>query len=66
MPNPDKALTEIRCVLKKGALLIAPTFVYDEKINKIRIWLMERIEFHTFHKWKSDEYIEFVRKKALI
>lgn len=31
MPNPDKALTEIRCVLKKGALLIAPTFVYDEK-----------------------------------
>jgi ubiquinone/menaquinone biosynthesis C-methylase UbiE len=64
MPNPDKALTEIRRVIKKGGLLIAPTFVYDEKINKIRIWLMERIGFHTFHKWKSDEYIEFVRKKG--
>lgn len=64
MPNSDKALTEIRRVLKKGGLLIAPTFVYDEKINKIRIWLMERIGFHTFYKWKSDEYIEFVCKKG--
>ncbi len=25
---------------------------------------MERIGFHTFHKWKSDEYVEFVRKKV--
>lgn len=64
MPNPDKALTEIRRVLKKGGLLIAPTFVYDGKINKIRIWLMERVGFHTFHKWKSNEYVEFVCKKG--
>ncbi len=64
MPNPDKALTEIQRVLKKGGLLIAPTFVYDGKINKIRIGFMEMIGFHTFHKWKSDEYIEFVCKKG--
>lgn len=64
MPNPDKALAEIRRVLRKGGLLIAPTFVYDGKINKIRIWLMEMIGFHTFHKWKSDEYVEFVCKKG--
>lgn len=64
MPNPDKALTEIRRVLKKGGLLIAPTFVYDGKVNKIRIWLMEMVGFHTFHKWKSDEYVEFVCKKG--
>jgi ubiquinone/menaquinone biosynthesis C-methylase UbiE len=64
MPNPDKALIEIRRVLKKGGLLIAPTFVYDGKINKLRIWLMERIGFHTFYKWKSDEYIEFVSNRG--
>lgn len=64
MPNPDKALTEIRRVLKRGGLLIAPTFVYDGKINKIRIWFMEMVGFHTFHKWKSDEYVEFVYKKG--
>lgn len=64
MPNPDKALTEIRRVLKAGGLLIAPTFVYDGKINKIRILLMEMVGFRTFHKWKSDEYAEFVCKKG--
>lgn len=64
MPNSEKALTEIQRVLKKGGLLIAPTFVYDGKINKIRIWLMERIGLHTFHKWKSYEYAEFVCKKG--
>jgi ubiquinone/menaquinone biosynthesis C-methylase UbiE len=64
MPNPDKALMEIRRVLKKGGVLIAPTFVYDGQINKIRIWLMEMVGFHTFHKWKSDEYAEFVSRKG--
>lgn len=64
MPNPDKALTEIRRVLKKGGLLIAPTFIHDGKINKIRIWLMELIGFHTFFKWKYDEYVDFVYKKG--
>ena len=64
MPNPEKALTEIRRVLKKDGLLIAPTFTYDGKINKLKIWLMERIGFHTFHKWKADEYVEFVCKKG--
>lgn len=64
MPNPDKALTEIQRVLKKGGLLIAPTFVYDGKINKIRIWLMEKMGFRTFHKWRSNEYIEFVCGKG--
>ena len=57
MPNPDKALTEIRRVLKTGGLLIAPTFVYDGKIDKIRIRIMELIGFYTFHKWKSNEYV---------
>jgi len=64
MPNPDKALTEIRRVLKTGGLLIAPTFVYDGKIDKIRIWIMELIGFHTFHKWKSNEYVEFICEKG--
>ena len=64
MPNPEKALTEIQRVLKRGGLLIAPTFVYDGKINKTRIWIMEFIGFRTFHKWKSDEYVEFVCKNG--
>lgn len=64
MPNPDKALTEIGRVLKKGGLLIAPTFVYEGKINKLKIRLMEMIGFRTFHKWTADEYIEFLGSKG--
>lgn len=60
MPNPEKALEEIRRVLRSNGVLIAPTFVYDGKINKMQIWLMERIGFHTFHKWKANEYAEFI------
>lgn len=60
MPNPNKALGEIKRVLKPCGLLIAPTFVYDGKVNKIRLWFMEKAGFKTFHKWKSQEYMNFI------
>lgn len=64
MPNPDKALSEIHRVLKNDGLLIAPTFVYDGKINWLRIRIMELIGFHTFHRWKAAEYSDFVCGKG--
>ncbi|WP_411328528.1 class I SAM-dependent methyltransferase [Anaerofustis stercorihominis] len=60
MPNPNKALDEIKRVLKTDGLLIAPTFVYDGKVNKIRLWFMEKAGFKTFHKWKSEDYMNFI------
>lgn len=73
MPNPEKALAEIKRVLKPNGILIAPTFVYDGKINKRMIWMMEKLGFKTFHKWKAVEYMQYVEengyhviKKAII
>ena len=60
MPEPDKALSEIYRVLKQGGLLFAPTFVYNGNYNKLLIWLMEKLGFHTFHKWKEKELKDFV------
>lgn len=64
MPEPQKALREIRRVLKPDGLLIAPTFVYDGHINRLRIWVMERIGFRTFYKWNHMEYLIFLEENG--
>ena len=62
MPSPGEALKEISRVLKKGGLIIAPTFVYDKGYRKAKIWFMEKAGFKTFNKWKSDEYKSYVEQ----
>ena len=64
MPEPEKALKEIKRVLKEDGILIAPTFVYDGKINKMRLFLMEKIGFISFNKWKSKEYYDFIENNG--
>lgn len=60
MPNPDLALKEIYRVLKKDGILFAPTFVYEKGYSRSLAWLMERVGFKTYHKWKKDEFVEYV------
>ena len=60
MPEPDRAMSEICRVLKQEGFLFAPTFVYEGKYNKVLLWLMEKVGFHTFHKWKASELKDFV------
>lgn len=65
MPDPDVALKEISRVLKKGGILFAPTFVYEEGYSKLFIWLMERAGFKTYHKWSRTEYVKYVSQRGL-
>lgn len=60
MPKPKKALEEIHRVLKTDGLLIAPTFVAEEKIHRLKLWLMKRIGFRVFHSWKLAEFKAFI------
>ena len=60
MPNPDLALQEIHRVLKKDGILFAPTFVYEKGYSRLTIWLMERVGFKTYHKWKKEEFVQYV------
>lgn len=63
MPEPDKAMGEIRRVLKKGGILFAPTFVHGEGAGyHIRIKLMNLIGFKTYSKWSADEFAEYIKK----
>ncbi len=63
MDDVDKVLDEIYRVLKKGGLLMAPTFVYDDGYSKVRIRLMELMGFQTVHKWSAREYEEFLNAR---
>lgn len=61
MPEPEKAMAEIRRVLKKDGILFAPTFVHGEGAGyRIRTKIMELGGFKTYHKWNAQEFAAFV------
>ncbi len=61
MPEPKKAMTEMQRTLKPGGLLFGPTFVYDNKTPKTRMWMLERMGFKTYNKWSTTQYSDFVQ-----
>ena len=59
MPRPEKVLAEARRVLKKGGVLIAPTFVHGRR-SGLRSKLMHLAGFRVFHRWNAEEFARFV------
>ena len=59
MPEPEKALSEIRRVLKDGCLFLAPTFVYEGKVNRLRMKLTSLIGFKSYGEWTLEELVRF-------
>lgn len=63
MPNKDLAIQEIKRVLKKDGILIAPTFVYQGRINYLRLFIVNLAGFKTYTKWNLKEYEEYLISK---
>ena len=62
MPSPEKALAEIRRVLKPVGILIAQTFTAAGNVfGRLKIRMMELSGFQVFHKWKPQEYLNFLK-----
>lgn len=68
MPNPEKALSEIKRVLKDDGVLIAPCFVHKESTSgTILSHVMEILTgFPANNRWTKDSYCEFLIKNGFV
>ena len=66
VPQPEKALAEIRRVLKDDGVLIAPTFVHAENSlsGKVKAFLMKLVGFPLKSKWTQADYLAFLRQNG--
>ena len=66
VPQPEKALVEIRRVLKDDGVLIAPTFTHAENSfsGKVRAFFMKLAGFPLHSRWTSEEYLNFLRQNG--
>ena len=63
VPEPEKALSEIRRVLKDDGVLVAPTFTHADNafFGKVKAFFMKLAGFPLHSKWTSPEYLAFLR-----
>ena len=75
VPQPEKALQEIKRVLKDDGTLIAPTFTHagNSFSGKVKAFFMKLAGFPLHSSWTSEEYLRFlsqngwtVRKSAVL
>ena len=66
LPEPEKALSEIRRVLKDDGVLVAPTFTHADNafFGKVKAFFMRLAGFPLHSKWTSHEYLAFLRENG--
>ena len=66
VPQPEKALAEIRRVLKDDGVLIAPTFTHagNSFSGRAKAFFMKLVGFPLHSKWTSEEYLRFLRQNG--
>ena len=66
VPQPEKALQEIKRVLKDDGVLIAPTFTHagNSFSGMVRAFFMKLAGFPLHSRWTSEEYLTFLRQNG--
>ena len=66
VPQPEKALAEIRRVLKDDGVLIAPTFTHGNGTlqGRIKLFFMKLAGFPLNSRWSSADYLTILRQNG--
>ena len=66
VPEPERALAEIRRVLKEDGVLVAPTFTHADNafFGKVKAFFMKLAGFPLHSKWTSHEYLAFLKENG--
>ena len=66
VPQPEKALQEIKRVLKDDGVLIAPTFTHagNSFSGRAKAFFMKLAGFPLHSKWTSEEYLRFLQQNG--
>ena len=66
VPEPEKALREIRRVLRDDGVLIAPTFTHlgNGLFGKIRAFFLKLAGFPLYHRWSTESYLQFLQQNG--
>ena len=66
VPHPEKALTELRRVLKNDGTLIAPTFTHAENSpwGKLQALVLKIAGFPLHSRWTSAAYLAFLQQNG--
>ena len=66
VPEPEKALREIRRVLRDNGVLIAPTFTHlgNCLFGKIRAFFLKLAGFPLYHRWSTESYLQFLQQNG--
>ena len=66
VPEPERALAEIRRMLKDDGILVAPTFTHagNDFRGKVKAFFMKRAGSPPHSKGKSHEYLAFLRESG--
>ena len=66
VPQPEKALAEIKRVLRDDGVLIAPTFTHAENSfsGKVKAFFMKLAGFPLHSRWTSEEYLRFLQQNG--